>query len=251
MHINRLDEESYPNQRSASTATHSYGVDTNWYTDTGSTDHIIEELEKLSMKEKYKGKDQIRAANGACMNISHIGHAIISTPNSNLKLNHVLHVPATDKNLISVHRLTSDHHAYLEFYPNHFLVKDQATKRTLFEGRCRNDLYPISSAHLKEALGATRSSPDLWHYCPGHLSFEIVKNVVSSNNLPFLVESNKGSVCDACQQAKSHQLPYLVSTSASSKPLELIFSNVWGPAIGSVGRNKYYVSFIDDYSKFT
>jgi uncharacterized membrane protein YgcG len=27
----RLDEESYPNQRSASAATHSYGVDTNWY----------------------------------------------------------------------------------------------------------------------------------------------------------------------------------------------------------------------------
>jgi uncharacterized membrane protein YgcG len=118
----RLDEESYPNQRSASAATHSYGVDTNWYTDTGSTDHITGELEKLSMKEKYKGKDQIRAANGAGMNISHIGHAIISTPNSNLKLNRVLHVPAADKNLISVHRLTSDNHAYLEFYPNHFLV---------------------------------------------------------------------------------------------------------------------------------
>jgi hypothetical protein len=162
------------------------------------------------------------------MNISHIGHAIISTPNSNLKLNHVLHVPAADKNLISVHRLTSDNHAYLAFYPNHFLVKDQATKRTLFEGRCKNGLYPIPSTHLKKALGATRSSPNLWHYRLGHPSFEIVKKVVSSNNLPFLVESNKGSVCDACQQAKSHQLPYPVSTSASSKPLELIFSDVWG-----------------------
>jgi len=26
---------------------------------------------------------------------------------------------------------------------------------------------------------------------------------------------------------------------------------VWGPAIDSVGRNKYYVSFVDDFSKFT
>jgi histone deacetylase 1/2 len=30
----------------------------------------------------------------------------------------------------------------------------------------------------------------------------------------------------------------------------LIFSDVWGPAPDSVGRNKYYVSFIDDHSKF-
>lgn len=33
--------------------------------------------------------------------------------------------------------------------------------------------------------------------------------------------------------------------------LELIFSDVWGPAPDSVGRKRYYVSFIDDFSKFT
>jgi hypothetical protein len=37
----------------------------------------------------------------------------------------------------------------------------------------------------------------------------------------------------------------------SSQPLELVFSDVWGPAPKSVGRYKYYVSFIDDFSKFT
>ncbi|WVZ49395.1 hypothetical protein U9M48_000761 [Paspalum notatum var. saurae] len=52
-------------------------------------------------------------------------------------------------------------------------------------------------------------------------------------------------------QAKSHQLPYPKSTSISSHPLELVFSNVWGLAPDFVGRYKYYVSFIDDYIKFT
>jgi hypothetical protein len=50
---------------------------------------------------------------------------------------------------------------------------------------------------------------------------------------------------------KSHKLPYSVSTSVSSKPLELIFSDVWGSAPDSVGMKKYYASFIDDFSKFT
>jgi hypothetical protein len=59
------------------------------------------------------------------------------------------------------------------------------------------------------------------------------------------------SACDACQQAKSHQLPYPVSTSVSSAPLQLIFSDVWGPALDSFGRKNYYVRFIDDFSKFT
>jgi histone deacetylase 1/2 len=58
-------------------------------------------------------------------------------------------------------------------------------------------------------------------------------------------------VCDACQQAKSHQLPYPISTSVSHAPLEIIFYDVWGPALDSFGRKNYYVSFIDDFSKFT
>jgi histone deacetylase 1/2 len=63
--------------------------------------------------------------------------------------------------------------------------------------------------------------------------------------------SNKTSVCDACQQAKSHQLPYSRSVSSTSFPLELVHSDVWGPAVESVGRKRYYVSFVDDFSRFT
>jgi hypothetical protein len=37
----------------------------------------------------------------------------------------------------------------------------------------------------------------------------------------------------------------------SKAPLELVFSDVWGPTSSSVGRNNYYVNFIDNYSKFT
>jgi hypothetical protein len=42
-----------------------------------------------------------------------------------------------------------------------------------------------------------------------------------------------------------------MSKSESSRPLELVYSHVWGPAPKSIGRNKYYVSFIDDFSKYT
>jgi len=90
-----------------------------------------------------------------------------------------------------------------------------------------------------------------WHNRLGHPASAVVKQVISNNNLPVLDQSISESVCDACQQAKSHQLPYSRSSSVSKFPLELVFSDVWGPAPESIGRNKYYVSFIDNYSKFT
>jgi hypothetical protein len=59
------------------------------------------------------------------------------------------------------------------------------------------------------------------------------------------------SICDPCLRAKARQLPYSLSSSRAFAPLDLIHSDVWGPTIQSFGRKKYYVSFIDDYNKFT
>jgi hypothetical protein len=53
-------DESYQvqgNSRSAGSATTNYGVDTNWYMDSGATDHITSELEKLTVRDKYHGQD--------------------------------------------------------------------------------------------------------------------------------------------------------------------------------------------------
>jgi hypothetical protein len=47
-------------------------------------------------------------------------------------------------------------------------------------------------------------------------------------------------------------ISYLIqSHHVSIAPLELTFSDVWGPAYNSIGRDNYYVSFIDDFNKFT
>jgi hypothetical protein len=62
----------------------------------------------------------------------------------------------------------------------------------------------------------------VWHHRLGHPSATIVQQVLSSHQIPFVKDLNN-HVCDACQQGKSHQLPYPKSTSVSSSPLDLIF----------------------------
>jgi histone deacetylase 1/2 len=131
----------------------SYNVDTNWYTDTGTTDNITGELEKLAVRDKYNGVDQIHTANGAGMCISHIGQSTIHTLARQLHLKNILHVPSTKKNLVSIHRLASDNNVFFEFHPNYFLIKDWDTKNTLLEGPCRKGLYPLpSSSSSKQSV---------------------------------------------------------------------------------------------------
>jgi hypothetical protein len=133
----RYDGNYVPKELHAAVVTSSYTIDTNWYTDSGATDNITSELEKLSIRDKYNGEDQIHTASGKGMKISHIGDSYVSTSSHNLYLKNILYVPEAKKNLVSLHRLTTDNSAFIEFHPDFFLIKDQATRRPLLRGPCR------------------------------------------------------------------------------------------------------------------
>jgi hypothetical protein len=219
--------------------------------DSGATDHITGELEKLAVRNKYQGGDQIHTTSGSGMNISYIGHTIFCTPKHSILLKDILYVPRSNKNLVSIHRLTSDNSIFIELHPTFFLINDRKTRTILLRGQCIGGLYPLPMAAIKEVCCARRSSINVWHSRLGHPSFHLVKEVVRKNNLLCSQESIIGTVCDACQQAKSHQLPYPISTSISEFPLQSVHTDVWGPVVELVGRKKYYVSFVDDFSRFT
>lgn len=60
------------------------------------------------------------------------------------------------------------------------------------------------------------------------------------------------SFCEHCQYGKSHKLQFTASATVSSQPLEIVHSDVWGPSpILSVTGFRYYLIFIDDFSRYT
>ena len=200
-----------------------------WVVDSGATDHLTSDLERLHFHERYGGKDQVQVANGAGLSISHIGHSNLA--GSSLRLRNILHVPHINQHLLSVYRLVTDNDVFVEFHRFFFLVKDKATKRILLHDRSHGGLYPIplsraSSTSTRQASSSVKTTPSQWHQRLGHPTNNVVQNIVRSG----LVCSSESqtSVCDACQRAKSRQLPYNLSHRVSTMPLELVHSDVWG-----------------------
>ena len=96
---------------------------------------------------------------------------------------------------------------------------------------------------------------ELWHLRYGHLNNHDAKllsdkNMVHGMNLNSY-EIEKG--CQGCAMGKQKRLPFPgKSGTKTTKPLELIHSDVCGPmSVPSVGGSRYFVSFIDDYSRYT
>jgi histone deacetylase 1/2 len=143
-------------------------VETNWYSATGATDPITRELSKISTHEKYNGRDRVKTTNVNGLQIKHIGHSTLRTPNSSLHLNNILHVPSDSKNLLSICKLALDNHVFIEFHALFFLIKDLATRKIFFKGPCHAGLYPlvpfsIGSSLSKHAYLTTKPTSSTWH----------------------------------------------------------------------------------------
>lgn len=109
--------------KSASTTTTSFNIDTNSYSNIEATDHINDELENLTMKDRYHGGDQVHTVSGACTKIKQIACSIVRIPNQDLVLNNMLYVPQTNKKLASIRKLALDNDAFFEFHPTNFWLR--------------------------------------------------------------------------------------------------------------------------------
>ena len=60
------------------------------------------------------------------------------------------------------------------------------------------------------------------------------------------------SMCTVCIQAKQEQRFIKVPVKCTTKPFELVHSDVCGPFFTpTLGANRYYILFIDDYTRYT
>jgi hypothetical protein len=91
----------------------------------------------------------------------------------------------------------------------------------------------------------------VWHQRLGHPLAYVFQLLLRHQNFPLVRSFNKSRVCESYQLGKSKQLPFSESNRISTSPLELIHSDIWTSPIPSLSGCKFYVLFIDDYSRYT
>ena len=115
------------------------------------------------------------------------------------------------------------------------------------------ELTSLQHSHVFPPISAlvTDNTIYQWHLRLGHASSDKLRNLVSTDTLNNI---SKFSLFDClnCKLAKQHALSFSNSASLCDKPFGLIHSDIWGPApCTTVNGYRYFVLFIDDYSRFT
>ena len=134
-------------------------------------------------------------------------------------------------------------------------VQDPRTGQVLGTGRKVGRMFEVHDLKIPSqvisivAITAT-PSPDLWYACLGHPSLSHLHLLASQGHLG-LVQFQKFD-CTSCHFGKQTKLPFNKSDSFSSAPFDLIHSDIWDPApVPTEGGSKYFVIFVDDFSRYT
>ena len=172
------------------------------------------------------------------------------TSGKTLALNNVLHVPNIRENLFSV-ALLRKVGVKVSFESNKIIM----TKDNIFVGKgfCNQGLFVLS---IYEVMNENASSSaylvdlyDIWHARLGHVSSGYIKKMQTLS----LINNIDYSGLSKCQICVTSKLTKKICSAVTreTKLLELIHFDL-GDLKQTVNRGgkKFYVTFIDDYSRF-
>ncbi|MCO5587852.1 hypothetical protein L7F22_041804 [Adiantum nelumboides] len=204
-----------------------------WYFDSGASRHITSRKDLFCSLDAAPAGKKVTCANNASYPINGVGKILITiSDGSDLCLPDVLYVPEIKKNLLSVSSLAKDGLRVI-FEDDRCIVRDRENGYSLIiTGTLENGLFVLDpyekqiQACIAETKTQAMQDAELWHARFGHVGY--------------------GSLMTLQRHNMVHDLSLL-----EMPPRHLVLSDVCGPMrMPSVGNSLYFVTFIDDFSRF-
>ena len=232
-----------------------------WWIDSGATQHMSSDKKDFINYTAFENPIKVNLADKSYLLANGWGQIPLQlfdvNREVNVLLNNALYIPKIQNKLFSVSSAVEDGGALLFDKKGVVLRKDNKSRNI---GVKKGKLYQLNCepADSEESCClAKQDSVLLWHERFGHLNKGDLKLLNDKEMVTGLklspIDETKGDVCHGCALGKSKRSHFpKKSKKTTTKPLELIHSDVLGPIhVPSLGRSsRYFVTFTDDFSRF-
>jgi len=245
--------ESSKNQHSLFLASNTLSEEENiWYLDTGCSNHMCGKKELFSSLDETV-KSNVKFGNNSNIPIVGKGQIAIRLKDGSQNfIGDVFYAPGLHHNLLSIGQLSEKgynmkiHNGYCTLIDRNgrFITKVKMTPNRLFPLRIQHDQFPCLSSIIP-------NDDWLWHMRFGHFHFSGLNYLSRKEYVSGLPVVNIPSgVCETCKIGKKHRESFPTEKSwRAKKLLEIIHSNLCSVEIPTPGGCRYFITFIDDFSK--
>jgi hypothetical protein len=200
-------------------------------------------------------KTKIRFADNRTIPAERVGDVLITGKKGNQALiTSVLYIPEMKTNLLSMGQLLEK--GFVMHLENNIMEVFDSKKNTILKAPLsQNRTFQVQICSNQLQCLATMKITDeawLWHLRYGHLNFNslsYLQNNALVNGLPAIKIPR--DVCQHCLLGKQARKSFVKDIPMRAKQiLDVVYTDVCGPfETLSLGGNKYFVSFVDEFSR--
>jgi hypothetical protein len=224
-----------------------------WYLDTGCSTHMTGRKDWFVNLTSTQNNN-VRFADDSTVAVKGVGDVSIKRKDGKLSLiSNVLYIPGMKCNLLSIGQLLEkDYKIVME--KKLLNVFDTKGNLLLKAPMSKNRTFKVELKVLNHKCLMTASNKEewIWHYRMGHLNFKDLSSMHQKNMVTGLPRIHiPEEICEECVKSKQHRGNFSKDAVSKTKStLEVVYSDVCAPMqVDSYGGNKYFVSFIDDFSR--
>ncbi|KAH9791908.1 hypothetical protein KPL71_003919 [Citrus sinensis] len=225
-----------------------------WYLDSGCSRHMTGNYAWFSSFTKIENGGDVSFGDnskGKILGIGNVGKV------SSTLIENVCLVENLKHNLISISQLCDKGYKVI-FDKFSCVIENSCDGKTLFVGNRCGNVYIIDiecASTLDKCFSALHDDCWLWHRRLGHASMDLISKISKDDLVKGLpkIGFQKDKICEACQFGKQIKTSFKNKNYIStSKPLELLHIDLFGPSRYASLNGKYYAFVIvDDYSRYT
>lgn len=223
-----------------------------WIVDSGATNHMSCERE-LFKKIDLSHRSGVIVANGERIEAKGIGEVEIELRSKQKRmkvtLSQVLWVPDLDGSLVSVRKL-AERGFKIEFKENICTLRDD--EESIVIAKHDGGLYKL----LETQQCCIANSNELhrcvheWHKVLSHRNLKDIRSMEGEGLR--IKECKCSDECESCIRGKMSRKSFPKKATPTNEVLDCVVSDICGPMqVESVGRKRYFITFIDVHSKYT
>ena len=235
-----------------------------WFTDSGASDHFSPYKDLFETFHKLDEPASIETAEGTVMGTG-TGMITITVLGKDdmemeLQLHNVIYAPTMSSNLFSLNaaydrgfetRMTPGYGVQI-FHKDVLVANTVRIAGGLFRLKTPADAFAYAAQVTNETVRNRDIDIDIWHRRMGHLGEDNIRKLARMVEGMGIKVGTSVGVCEACVKGKQTRQPSHKPAARAKEPLELVHSDLCGPITPTTfGGTKYYVLFIDDYTRMT
>ena len=204
----------------------------------------------------------INTASGQQLRSSAVGDVVVyNEKHPNIVLKGVIGCPTLEYNLLSVSKMVKNGHIVVFDEEGAYVVESKhmpsnllttAKKNAFIEGILKNELFEFQLPNqVQISANTTNMSKEnfsRWHQRLGHLNYNDMKRL--KQKCAGLKLVGIPDECETCIISKSKRKTYPSSENRAKRAGEIIHFDVGVINFVSVQGNKYYLLFVDDFSRY-